>query len=428
MSPEEHLAVGRALFRKKWPYAMSTLYGLVPVWTTDVVSMANTPNMCLLINPEWLIKQSKEVVAAALAHEVSHVLRNFFLRVEGMAHPETFNYGSDIAINEDLKRDGWVLGKDWLLAETFKFPLGKTGEEYYDLLLAMKDPPGKKGGKGKGGSGTPDPNAPPGKHDHGIGQGHCRAPGAVGQKADQEFGRTPGDQQRILRQTAEEIKQHVQAKGRGSVPGFFSEWANAMDEPTRVRWQDKLTHLLRNATGRILAGGDDFSIRRPSKRSYCRGLLRPGLIDQQIVPFIALDTSGSMGEKELRVGLRETVSLCQQLGLDEAWFCQVDSAVAAPARLVTMDFFNKVEIKGRGGTDFTPAFQEFDKVRPRPDILIYFTDGDGSVARTKPEGVEVIWAIVPSSYYRKRPAPWGHVITISDDPNQPDIELEPYEG
>jgi hypothetical protein len=45
------------------------------------------------------------------------------------------------------------------------------------------------------------------------------------------------------------------------------------------------------------------------------------------------------------------------------------------------------------------------------------TDGDGGAPPRKPRGFEVIWCIVPSKYRKVKPAPWGHIIVCSNNPD-----------
>src|SRR5690349_24935045 len=75
---------------------------------------------------------------------------------------------------------------------------------------------------------------------------------------------------------------------------------------------------------------------------------------------------------------------------------------------------------GRGGTDFRPAFAAAEKVYPRPDLLIYFTDGYGPVPDSPPRGMHTLWGLIPHrTAGAARPALWGDVVLISDDPNRP---------
>jgi predicted metal-dependent peptidase len=102
------------------------------------------------------------------------------------------------------------------------------------------------------------------------------------------------------------------------------------------------------------------------------------------------------------------------LGLDKVWWMDADAAVAAPPRQVSVRDLERLPIHGGGGTDFRPAFDAAMKLRPRPDIIVYLTDGDGTAPEAAPAGVVVVWCVVPS-YYNKRPAPWGHAVIMRQE-------------
>jgi hypothetical protein len=64
-------------------------------------------------------------------------------------------------------------------------------------------------------------------------------------------------------------------------------------------------------------------------------------------------------------------------------------------------------------------------MHPRPDLIFYWTDGDGYAPRT-PCPIPTIWGIVPDTHYTRRPAPWGAVVTITDDEKHAADDEENY--
>lgn len=427
LSFDERFALSRAFIRKKWPYVMSTVYGLVFRPYPDHETMFTTPGMILAANPDFVESLEIDELAACVVHECSHVLRDFFRRVVFMDDPDLFNQAADIPINDSLRAAGWKLPGFALFHETFNLPEGLAGEEYYRLMQ-------KKGMKGKNksgpgqGSGVPGKGPPgargKGQPQHGVCGGSCGAPSQdIAKALDAKGGRSDADKKRIIRQTLEEVKKFADRKGRGSVPGMFQDLITEMDIVSRIEWRSRLQDIVRHTTGIILSGGDDFSLRHPSKRSYTRRLLRPGLIDQQMTPFFIIDTSGSMSMQQMLEALAEAIAVLEQLGIDMGWLCLVDAGVAMEPRLMTLaELRGMTHFAGRGGTDFRPGFAAAKKTYPRPDLVMYFTDGDGWAPRTPPQEFETIWCVVPRSHYARRPAKWGHVVIISDDPKQPNEE------
>jgi len=60
-------------------------------------------------------------------------------------------------------------------------------------------------------------------------------------------------------------------------------------------------------------------------------------------------------------------------------------------------------VRGRGGTSFLPPFEPDFLKEHRPDLLVYFTDGDGSAPAEAPR-VPVIWVLTEGG---TKPCGWG---------------------
>jgi predicted metal-dependent peptidase len=429
LNPEEKLAAARAIVRKKWPYVMSTIYGMIPRRYSDCPTMFITKGMVLAYNPEYVNSIDRDELAAALVHESQHVLRGYFERVLLIDEQSRNLYmiAADMPINSDLKAAGWKTRHDWLYPETYKFPLGKSSEEYYEMLKKNPPPETKKLlVLLSSGSGKPRP---------GIGEGGCGAPSEQvereldGQKDDdgKTIGRSSADKKAIIRQTIQETAQHISQKGRGSVPTWMQELVDLEHKPSRIPWQDRLQYVVRDMSGPIISGGDDYSMKHPSKRSFVRRIHRPGLVDSVITPLFIVDTSGSMSQKQMMAGIDESIAILTQLGIDEAYLCMVDAAVASPPKRISLaDLMGSIEFKGRGGTDFGPGFRAAMKMYPRPDMIFYWTDGDGYAPRA-PCPIPTIWGVVPNTHHTRRPARWGMVVTITDNEAHPDDDEENFQ-
>lgn len=134
------------------------------------------------------------------------------------------------------------------------------------------------------------------------------------------------------------------------------------------------------------------------------------------------DSSASQNATQLRQGRAEMVKVFKSLGIEEAWFCDIDAKVAMEPKRVRVTDINKLPVHGRGGTDFRPGIALAQTLDPRPELLIYYTDGDGTAPEKPPKNMEVIWCIVPSAHGR-RPANWGHLVLVSND----QVLREPYD-
>ncbi len=66
-------------------------------------------------------------------------------------------------------------------------------------------------------------------------------------------------------------------------------------------------------------------------------------------------------------------------------------------------------VHGRGGTDLRPPFEAQFLAKIRPDVIVYFTDGDGP-APDRPPLIPVVWCLTPFGF---RPAAWGREIRMA---------------
>src|SRR3972149_5904125 len=159
------------------------------------------------------------------------------------------------------------------------------------------------------------------------------------------MGRSEADGDVIRKATASNVKKVMEGKGRGTVPAGYGEIIKACEETVRIPWDQRLANVIRFASGRAKSGGLDYSKRRPSKRSYLRGIILPSLVKREFEILLVIDTSGSMGAKtELPIALKEAGNVLIQTGAESAWLMEVDAAVAAEPYRVTSRDLHKVEL------------------------------------------------------------------------------------
>lgn len=427
------LAQARGYIRKHSPYLYSTTLSLVPYWVPGFSTLGVSDQLVCIIDPEWWVSlTSTKIRASCLVHEVSHVLRGME-RLAALPDPRLANVAGDIPINDDLKKNPelWELPEFAIYSTTFGFPEGLTLEQYYELLskkvqkegmCADGTDPGGGSGEGSdiGKDGAPYKigNVPIANKvcAGGCGSAGGNSPNAAAERrANQEAGRDKADVQQVVKDGRKAVAAyHKENQGRGSVPDSLQEVLDWEDKEAIVPWRSLLANSLRKTAGRIITGQADFSMRRPSRRSLVRATPRPGLVDHQITVVIIEDTSGSMGHEQLLAGRVEACSVLTQLNISQAYYLAADADVS-DMRTIRLRDIPTLPVTGRGGTNFAPALAACERLRnPKPDIVIYFTDGDGYAPEQPPKGFEVIWCIVPSPW-QTMPARWGTTVIMSDD-------------
>jgi predicted metal-dependent peptidase len=425
-TPKKKFATARLMVREKAPYVTAALLGLIPREIADderCPTMGVTNNGYLLWNPNFVEKLNLEEIAAVLYHEVWHFLRDHGARRIAMgAEPKLFNIAADAEINDDLKKPKWQLPAGGIYPSSIGCEEGLTAEGYYakireDVNDAVKEILAREPGWGDGrcgsAGGNPLPNEPgesgndsaknegekekDKKKDKGEGGGDGSGDDSDGSSMGK--GRTQAEMSRMRRQVAREIQDTMEnSKGRGDMPGGMARWAEASLEPAKVRWQDKLRVLCRNAMT-YRPGAVDFTYTKPSRRQYGVGFgvgkpILPSM--RQPVPNIcvAVDTSGSMGQEELNDALREIKGILVGAKADVT-FTSCDAAVHSTKKIKTWKDA-ACEMKGGGGTSFVPVFEHLPNIKPQPEVLVFITDGGGPAPAIPPVGVNTIWLLVGS--------------------------------
>jgi predicted metal-dependent peptidase len=413
----DKLARGRAIARKKAPYFSTMIYGLVPVEVPGFGSIFVTKGMVMGYDPDFIKKLTDEEVAGLIVHEGNHVLRKSYERTQATWEHDLANIAADIPINDDEVKAGFALPEGGCFASTYGLPEGKTMEWYYEALEAMRK-------KDK----IPD-DAPGGSNGQtGPGAGQCGGVGGnspnqeLEDQLDQQYGRGAADVSGKQKQQAAEIKRHAAGAGRGFGMGNLLQELEALDGPAKIPWNRTLGHVLKKAMTRLAQGATDYSMSRPSNRMFARddGIIRPGLVAYEPGILLVQDTSGSMADEQIGASWRECIGVVKALRLPSVLYMEADADVTNPPRRVSVRDLHKMQVTGRGGTDFRPAIEHAVKMKPRPDVIVYFTDGDGLAPATPPKGIEVVWCVLPSCYGRK-PAAWGKTIFVDRDDTR-DIE------
>ncbi len=421
-SKKSGFALARGYVMQNAPYFAHTLYAFIPTPFENLTEVAGGPlavteRLVLLYDPEWVKSIDMETLATGLCHEVMHDQLRHIARGKAYPDKQRFNLAGDLFINglmakqmrtmKDAKGQRvavplWKFPEWAAMPAKFGFPDGLTADAYYQLLeKKSQEGGGKKAINPKlmcGGCGGVAGN--PGSHE-------------LEKKHNTAKGRSEAECRSIAHETSKAIKDFMQKEGRGLTPGGWSEFFNIGEEVYTVPWRQKLANVLRYSINNARVGGLDYSMRRPSARSYLRGWPLPGLISYDPEIGVVVDSSGSMGKPQIGSSLRVISDVMEQTGVRSVWFMEADAAEQrAPIRVTPRDL-REIEIKGRGGTDFTPAIEYMQKFQPRISVLIYCTDGDGAAPAEAPTEFETIWGIVPSSWSRK-PTEWGHTIMLGE--------------
>lgn len=423
LNHHQKLAAARVVANQKAPFFSRAIVSLIPVEKPELGTFAVSDDYRLFWAGSAVDQWTVEEIAAVLLHEVCHLLREHFARANTISAMDrtVWNVAADCEINDDLVLMGLKLPnfKDEQgqfvsgphLPSNYKMADGLSAEAYYAQL--MQDQPEIHPSTAQCGSGAGNPT----EEDPGTGGNQPKDDADGGEGSTP--GRTPMDVARIKMQVAEDIKQSSQ--GRGKAPGGWNAWADGMLKPSKIRWQDKLRRIVR---GQVTsqAGLVDYTYARNSRRQAGLGYgvgspIMPAMVAPIPIVAIGLDTSGSMGA----VGLAEAVSEIEAImksiraSVDLiACDCQVHGQKKVTTFQDLLRTVSSKDFGGGGGTDFRPVFAAVEKLKVKPNVFIFLTDGDGPAPAAPPPGVNVIWVIV-GRYRDTRPASWGEIVVVDSD-------------
>lgn len=197
---------------------------------------------------------------------------------------------------------------------------------------------------------------------------------------------------RTINKAFYKIVENVLEKDRGLMPvyldGYFQKLLSGKGE---LKWQQ----ILKRELGKLPVPYKK-TITRKDRRQPKRLDLKGRLPKYICKIFVAIDTSGSMGEKELEYAFNEIFGIIKH----SEYKLSVIECDAIIEKIYEVKRKKDVQFKvrGRGGTAFQPVFDYLQKRRERDYLLIYFTDGYGEKSlREKPKNGRVLWVITGGS-------------------------------
>ncbi len=179
-----------------------------------------------------------------------------------------------------------------------------------------------------------------------------------------------------IKQTIKEIDQALRQGEiiRSKMQGNKNRAINEILEP-KVNWREQLRDFV-NATCR---NKDRTSWKRPHKRFIGHDVYMPSMIGETIGKIVVgIDTSGSIGDKELSEFLTEVVAICDDVSPSSIELLYWDTHVAGHETYNQGDYKALVQSTkpaGGGGTYVGCVNQYIKDKRIEPEAIIILTDG-----------------------------------------------------
>lgn len=364
------------LMNKGSVFLMTVAFSLRQYWD-DTCLTAWVDGKTMGINPKFFEELPDGQRIFVIAHEAWHVAYNHIVR-RGDRDPELHNQAGDYVINLMLQNAGYELWPHCLCDKRFA---NMSTNQVYEILKKEEE---KKPGRHK-------------QQQQGGMTGDIRQPGdGSGSKEDQ--------------QQQAEIEAHVKGvlvkamtqakmageKQIGMVPAEIQRGIEELLDPV-LPWNILLFNFMQDMTK------DDYSWRRPNRRFHPEYYLPTQYSEALQHVTIAIDTSGSITNKELQEILSEIIHIKRTFNPKRLTILDCDARIH---NVYDVDEFTNVEdlkFSGGGGTNFAPVIEYCNK--NNTNALLYFSDLYGPFPKEEPS-YPVIWLCYSSS----KPAPFGETV------------------
>jgi predicted metal-dependent peptidase len=354
-------------------------------------------------NPEHVMSMdSVDQVESILAHHVTTCALGHPFR-RGGRDEKTWNEASDHVVNGYISKAGFKLPDGSLYDSRFD---GQYIEQVYHQLKQEEMPeeegdddqtqePGDAGaGDGTGSEGDGDPTP-----------GDAAGAGATGEVRDATSeGGSDASEAELAEQSKDwetAVAQASQAaRGAGRLSGNAEHLANTALSP-KVDWREALQRKLKSRSK------DDYSFRRPSKRSYTMGFILPSLDAPRCGPLgFAIDVSGSIRQSEIDQFIAEIEDARQTVNPKRVHVWAFDDGITGEFVFEAGEPVEIERLRKGGGTSFVAPVEKANELEEQLEILVFLTDLDSSRFAPEPD-YEVVWITT-----LRTEAPYGDVIRM----------------
>jgi len=389
----------------------------------------------LFYNEDWVSNNfnetKKPMTVVEIAHELGHLIFRHNVRIPSGAIPSIWNLACDQIIDTTLVQSGLkqssVSAK--MVTEEIqkqcKFSDGKIKNSelrYVELLKEMKKCPecaklieavknAMAGNSSSSDKGNHSENCNHDKEDESPDKSDNVEPseqsgihicknirlccsGSIGQDASEE------DNQKWKEYIVAAAKN---AKEKGNLPSFAKDFLAELSQPSR-NWKD----IIRSQASMVYRGR--YTYKKNNRRSWSMNVQLPGKYPKPEPAIVALDCSGSIGEKLLNRFVSEVFGILKVSGASEI------IVILHDVNVYYVGEHSKSNIRqlkaSWGGTSHIDVFNKIKEMKKKPGMLICFTDLESDQMKLHSPKFPVIWCY-PSSA-KNTLIPFGRKVEVPD--------------
>jgi len=321
-----------------------------------------TDGRYLYYDPEYVEKLPRRQLSAVIAHEVMHCVLMHLTRRQ-QRQPMPWNIAADIATNELIKND-FQLSPGMLTADMFK-TFGSFADQSAEYIYSRL-PEDKMGGKGPS-----DDHSPWDKVGKGEGDGSDKGDGIDAGGLEEEWHQATAEAE-------------TAAKMAGKLPDHIKQLVEGILNP-KLDWRTLLRDWISSQAK------NDYRIMPPNKKYIHRGFYLPSITGTMCKVGVAIDTSGSISDEQMKMFLSEVHGICEQYQDYSIDLCTCDAQIHNTWHIEPFDKLPTL-MAGRGGTDYEPALEYLSKCSEITSI-VYLTDGYPNGGFPKQPRLPIIWVL-----------------------------------
>jgi predicted metal-dependent peptidase len=372
MSQEDRLVKSRIQLLMSYPFFGQLALYLKLVETRSIPTGA-TDGKRYLYNPDFVDQLSEQELNFLTAHETLHPALGHIWRGEGKDRL-IFNHATDYVINGMIKEcdpqeTTFKMIKGGLYDKKFE---GMSSEEVYEILINDDDYVNKARKQQQDGIRVLI-------DDHDVWE---QADGKDGS------GDGSGDGHEDWQGRLVQASQVAEGKDKGKIPSLIKRILKNLTSPQK-NWRQILAEFVEQEI-------TDYGFSPPDRRFSHADIILPDFSEPEDVVknlVFAIDTSGSIGEREFQVFISEIVGCVSQFGgkvKGHLIYCDADIAENG---VYDLEDVTKSLPVGGGGTDFRPVFKWVkDNLDDDCAGVVYLTDSYGTFPDKAPS-YPTLWVL-----------------------------------
>lgn len=377
----ERIVQSRVRLLLKHPFFGNLATRLILKNADDFCPTAATDGRHFYYNREFITPLTSEELDFLVGHEVLHCVFDHMDRREGR-QPDIWNMATDYVINGTLVREG--LGK--MPKQGLHDPkyYDKNSDEIYSDL--------KKN--------AVEIKVTLDMHMDGEGQGKNGKQGEGKDGAGKMPAMSKAEKDKLKDEVKNAVLQAAQAAGAGNVPKGVERLIKNITEP-KMDWRSLLDQHITSVVK------SDYTFMRPSRKGWSVDAVLPGLQPEPAVDVcVAIDTSGSISDKQLNIFLGEVKGIMDSFQDYKIHVWSFDTEVHNPEIFTPDKDLTDYKPGGFGGTEFTANWEWMKENGVQPKKLIVFTDGYPWGSWGDENYCDTLW-IIHSNHDKDLEAPFG---------------------